>query len=84
MLQVRYGGRTARPHRLVEAANLLAVRTEDHQEILQRPFATAELSDTAWQTLDRFEREDYFVQAGRPSARPCGCRARPPAASPRA
>jgi subtilisin family serine protease len=64
MLQVRYGGRTARPHRLVEAANLLAVRTEDHQEILQRPFATAELSDTAWQTLDRFEREDYFVQAG--------------------
>jgi subtilisin family serine protease len=64
MLQVRYGGRTGKSHRLAETTNYLAVRTHDHQEIAQRAVASTALTDEAWRTLDRFESVDYFVRAG--------------------
>ena len=65
MYQVRYGGKEAKPYRLAESKELVAVRTYHRQEItLERGALSAGLSEEAWKTLDHFEPVLYFQRAG--------------------
>jgi subtilisin family serine protease len=65
MYEVRYGGKAAKPYRLAESKEMVAVRTYHRQEIsTDRAVVSAGLSEEAWKTLDQFEPVVYFQRAG--------------------
>ncbi len=65
MYELRYGGKRAKPYRLAEGKEMVAVRTHHRQEIsIDRASVSTGLSEAAWQTLDQFEPVLYFQRAG--------------------
>jgi hypothetical protein len=74
--EVRYGGKTAKPYRLAESKEMVAVRTHHRQEFaLERGAVSAAISEEAWKTLDQFEPILYFRRAGVQVFRPVAERA---------
>lgn len=65
MYEIRYGGKTAKPYRLAESKEMVAVRTYSRREIsIDQAAVSAGISEEAWKTLDQFEPMAYFERAG--------------------
>ena len=65
MLRVRYGGKTGKQFTLAESDQLVAVRTQDRNAVMDiRPFEIAPVSERARSILEQFELSVSFRDAG--------------------